>query len=533
MQNQLPVIRTYTGPDRASAQEAYRRDAQQARQTGWHAVAHRWRAVDGQHELAVVFQPAGAEMEEAVEATAVVAEPGDGVVTGEDPTPTATLDAPATEAPDDAMIRVPDGIETDETSDASEPELEAGGSPGTGEAPGTVGAGETPGLGEVSDAAEPGAGETPTDAPAPPNTIAPAQPSIGARAHARLIVETIDLHAGGEPLRLIRSGYPRVPNAPILERRRWVREHADVVRRAIIHEPRGHRDMYGAVLLPPYRPDADIAVLFLHNEGYSTMCGHGIIALATGLLEEGLYPATAPSTTIRWETPAGLVTSTSDVTIGASGRTEVTGVRFRNVPGYLHARDLLVPMGTTARSGPAAVRVQLAFGGAYYGIVDAADLGVRVTSDAVSELRTLGAGITARLREDHTPIHPTDPDLGFVYGTIIVDRDPASLADGLAPDADLRSITVFADAEVDRSPCGSGTSALLAWLHATDQHATGETLRNASVTGAVFEGRIEESATIGDRDGVVTSIAGTGYVTGYHTFVVDERDPLGDGFLLA
>jgi proline racemase len=291
--------------------------------------------------------------------------------------------------------------------------------------------------------------------------------------------------------------------------------------------------MYGAVLLPPHRPDADIAVLFLHNEGYSTMCGHGIIALATGLLEEGLYPATAPTTTIRWETPAGLVTSTSDVTIGTSGRTEVTGVRFRNVPGYLHARDLLVPMGAMARSGPAAVRVQLAFGGAYYGIVGAADLGVRVTGDAVPELRTLGAAITARLREDHTPTHPTDPDLGFVYGTIIVDRDPASLADGLAPDADLRSITVFADAEVDRSPCGSGTSALLAWLHATGQRAIGEELRNASVTGAVFAGRIEEPATVGDRDGVVTSIAGSGYVTGYHTFVVDERDPLGDGFLLA
>src|SRR5664279_1283619 len=124
---------------------------------------------------------------------------------------------------------------------------------------------------------------------------------------SRLTIQTIDLHAGGEPLRLFTSVYPALPHAPILERRRWVREHADHVRRTICFEPRGHRDMYGAVLAPPFRTDADLAVLFMHNEGYSTMCGHGIIALTTGLLEEGLWPATEPETTIRFEAPAGLV----------------------------------------------------------------------------------------------------------------------------------------------------------------------------------------------------------------------------------
>src|SRR5437762_3044377 len=124
---------------------------------------------------------------------------------------------------------------------------------------------------------------------------------------SRLTIQTLDLHAGGEPLRLITAGYPPVPDAPILERRRWVREHADHVRQVVCFEPRGHRDMYGAVLLPPHRPDADLAVLFMHNEGYSTMCGHGILALTSGLIEEGLYPAPAPATTIRFEAPAGLI----------------------------------------------------------------------------------------------------------------------------------------------------------------------------------------------------------------------------------
>ena len=154
--------------------------------------------------------------------------------------------------------------------------------------------------------------------------------------------QTIDLHCAGEPLRLIRSGFPKVPMAPILERRRWVREHADHARRAVMYEPRGHRDMYGAILLSPHRPDADIAVLFMHNEGYSTMCGHGTIAITTALIEEGLFPATEPQTTIRLETPAGLVTAVADVTRGRHGGPEVSSVRFTNVPAYVAATDLTV-----------------------------------------------------------------------------------------------------------------------------------------------------------------------------------------------
>jgi proline racemase len=356
------------------------------------------------------------------------------------------------------------------------------------------------------------------------------------RDASRLIVETLDLHCAGEPLRLVRSGFPPVPIRPINERRAWVREHADHVRRLLMYEPRGHRDMYGAVLLPPYRDDADIAVLFMHNEGYSTMCGHGIIALTQGLIEEGLYPAMTPQTTIRWETPAGLVTASASVELGEAGEPLVREVRFLNVPAYLHADRLVMRPRGVRLFGPAAERqglsVQLAFGGAYYGIVDVSELGMRVVPEQIEPLTRAGAAITDALRRDHTPAHPSDESLGFVYGTIIVDSEPASSPDGLAASATIRNVTVFAEAEVDRSPCGSGTSALLAARYALGASEIGDEIVNAGITGECFVGRLEGLTSLGDREAVVTSVAGQGFVTGHQRYVVDDRDPLREGFLL-
>ncbi len=534
MQTRLPVIRTYTGPTRETTQEAYRRDARQARATGWEPVAHRWRVEGDAHELSVVFEarepsttagPA-AELAERAEPEPSGAQPS--------PSPSALATQPGAGGPTPG-VTLTTGVMV-ATDDERTPAL-----------PGALAA-----MAAVEHPAAPvGAETTPVaampdaigSAPMAPQGSMPSMPAGAraaitatvlpvsvARARARATVETIDMHAGGEPIRLIRSGYPRVPMGPILERRRWVREHADGIRRSLMHEPRGHRDMYGAVLLQPHRDDADIAVLFMHNEGYSTMCGHGIIALTTGLIEEGLYPASAPSTTIRWETPAGVVTATASTSIAEDGHLEVSGVRFVNVPSYLHAQDLVIrPVGIGA-AGP--ITAQLAYGGAYYGIVDAADLGLRVDPGSITQLTRAGAVITELLRRDHTPRHPLDPDLGFVYGTIIIDLDPGTIPDGRAPDATLRNVTVFADAEVDRSPCGSGTSALIAWLQGTGRLPVGDEIANAGISGEVFLGRLEGTTRLGDRPAVTTSVAGTGYVTGYHTFVVDERDPLGGGFLL-
>ncbi len=501
MQSQLPVIRTYAGPDRQAAEAAYRADVRTARAAGWVPVAHRWRTEGDTHELSVVFEPTEAQsssvgaLTEAPAATVATVETRETVgapSTRPEHSKRSTRPNARAESPNQA----PEGPEA-----SAEPAQAAAGPGRRVRGRGRTGSGL---------AAEPGSSGLST-----------------ARAHARAIIETIDLHAGGEPIRLIRSGYPQVPFAPILDRRRWVLEHADGARQALMFEPRGHRDMYGAVLLPPHRSDADIAVLFMHNAGYSTMCGHGVIALTTGLIEEGLYPATLPGTTIRWETPAGLVTAVAAVGTGEDGGPEVDHVRFTNVPSYLHASDLRV-----AIDGHPSLAVELAFGGAYYGIVDAAELGLRVVPGSVEALTAAGAAITDALRRDHSPTHPTDADLGFVYGTIIVDHEPATAPDGRATDATLRNVTIFADAEVDRSPCGSGTSALLAWLYAAGRLEQGQDVRNASITGEVFEGRVDSVTSLGSHDAVITSVAGHGYVTGYHTFVVDERDPLGDGFLL-
>jgi trans-L-3-hydroxyproline dehydratase len=347
----------------------------------------------------------------------------------------------------------------------------------------------------------------------------------------------MEMHTAGEPLRIIRSGFPDVPNMPILDRRQWVLDNADIVRKAIIQEPRGHRDMYGAILLPPYSEYADIAVLFLHNEGYSTMCGHGIIAITTGLIEEGLFPATEPVTTIRYEVPAGIVAANAATVQLDKGDWAVQGVRFTNVPSYVAAQSLSVRpegvqlYGSAAQYG--ALSVDLAFGGAYYGIVNAAELGLRVVPEQADALRRAGAAITDVLRRDHTPSHPTDPALGFVYGTIIVDLDPRSSPDGKATRAHMRNVTIFADAELDRSPCGSGTSAILAQLHARGRIRVGQEIINAGITGEHFLGRVEAETSLGAYPAVSTSVAGTAYVTGYSTFTVDNRDPLGEGFLLS
>jgi proline racemase len=267
------------------------------------------------------------------------------------------------------------------------------------------------------------------------------------------------------------------------------------------------------------------------------MCGHGIIAITTGLIEEGLYPATEPVTTIRYEVPAGIVAANAATVKMEDGSWAVRGVRFTNVPSYLAAQSLSVRPdgvelhGTAAQYG--ALGVDLAFGGAYYGIVNAAELGLRVVPEQADALRRAGAAITDVLRRDHTPSHPTDPDLSFVYGTIIVDLDPRSSPDGRSGRAHIRNATIFAEAELDRSPCGSGTSALLAQLHARGRIRAGQEIINAGITGEHFLGRIEAETSLGPYPAVTTSIAGTAYLTGYSTFVVDARDPLGEGFLLS
>ena len=332
----------------------------------------------------------------------------------------------------------------------------------------------------------------------------------------RTVVTTLDVHAAGEPLRIITGGLGDLPGQTMLARRRWLREHLDHVRRALMHEPRGHRDMYGCVVTPPVSDEADLGVLFCHNEGYSTMCGHGIIALVTALLETGALPARGEHTPVAIDTPAGLVRATGH--LGADGRVE--RVSLVNVPSFLYRRDLTVEVPAIG-----CVTLDVAFGGAFYAVLPAERVGRRVAGEQVAPLvqvaRALKQAVTAALAIEH----PLDDDLGFLYGVIFTDapEDPAHHS---------RNLCVFADSEVDRSPTGTGVSARLALHHAKGEVRAGETVAIESILGrrSVFEGRIVGVTRVGSHEAVVPEVSGRAFLTGRHEFVIDPDDLLGQGF---
>jgi proline racemase len=333
-----------------------------------------------------------------------------------------------------------------------------------------------------------------------------------------LVLTTVDAHAAGEPLRIITGGLPPVQGRTMLERRRWMREHLDHVRRALMWEPRGHYDMYGCVLTPPATPEADLGVLFLHNEGYSTMCGHGIIALVTVLLELGVLPATGPSTPVNVDTPAGLVRATAHL----DGNGHVERVSFVNVPSFLYARELALEV---PRYG--SVVVDVAFGGAFYAIVPAERVGLAVAPERTGELVAAGEAVKAAVNARLAMRHPEDSDLSFLYGTILT---------GPPEDAahHSRNICVFANAEVDRSPTGTGVSARLAQLRAREELGEGQRIAIESILGAasVFEGRIVGQTRVGEFAAVLPEVSGHAYITGRGEHVVDPHDALGSGFLV-
>ena len=333
------------------------------------------------------------------------------------------------------------------------------------------------------------------------------------------VVRTVDYHTGGEPFRIVVDGVPELEGRTILERRRWAAEHLDDVRRLLIDEPRGHADMYGAFVTPPDDDGADLGVVFFHNEGYSTACGHGTIALVTWAIDSGrVGGVTNGRIDVAVDVPSGRLACSARV---AAGRVEA--VRFRNVPSFVLATGVRVP---TTR-GPVAVDV--GYGGAFYGSVEARSVGLDVSRTSLPALIALQRELRPALDETIAPVHPDEPDLHGIYGIVFWQDEPGE------PEADLvqRNVTVFADGEVDRSPCGSGTSARLALLDASGRLPSGATLRHRSIVDSVFTGRVVAAGPlIGDRPSVITEVEGSAFATGRHEFVLDRRDPLGTGFLL-
>jgi len=330
-----------------------------------------------------------------------------------------------------------------------------------------------------------------------------------------LRITSIDAHTAGEPFRVITSGFPELQGDTILARRRYAKEHLDHLRTALMWEPRGHADMYGCIVTPPVTPEADIGILFMHNEGYSTMCGHGIIGIAKVALETGLLPMTEPETTIKIDAPAGLITAHARVEQG-----QVTEVRFHNVPSFVLALDQIV-----AVPGLGQVRYDLAFGGAFYAFVRAEDVGVGCTALEFRQLIEKGLAIKRAVMAERPIPHPFEEDLSFLYGTIFV--GPA-----LGAGAHSRNVCIFADGEVDRCPTGTGVSARLAIHHARGEIGTGESMVVESIIGSRFTGRVVETTNFGPHRAVIPEVGGTAHITGRHEFLIDPDDPWRDGFIL-
>lgn len=334
----------------------------------------------------------------------------------------------------------------------------------------------------------------------------------------RRTITTIDAHAAGEPLRLVTAGVPRLKVETILDRRAEMLQKHDDLRRVLMWEPRGHADMYGAILTEPVTAEADYGVLFMHNEGYSTMCGHGIIAVTTILIETGMHPVIGDRAEIAYDSPAGLIRARATVEGGRA-----TQVAFTNVPSFVHTPRLAVetPFGS--------LTVQVVYGGAFYALADAAAVGLTVEPGNIRALIDFGMAVKHAVERRIDVAHPLEPDLQGIYGTIIT-GPPTAQPD--QPPADGLNVTIFADGEVDRSPCGTGTAARLACLHASGELPTGQDYVHQSITGTRFRGRILETTDVGGQPAIIPQIAGRAFITGHHTFIVEPDDPVGGGFLV-
>jgi proline racemase len=331
------------------------------------------------------------------------------------------------------------------------------------------------------------------------------------------LLTVVDMHTGGEPVRIVTSGYPRLPPGTILEKRAYVHDNLDHLRQLLMWEPRGHFDMYGVLPVEPDLPGADLAVLFMHNEGYSTMCGHAVIALGRYAVDKGLVVAVEPVTTVNIECPCGMVTAFVEVTDGKAG-----SVAFESVPAFLHARDVVVRV-----PGFGKVSCDVAYGGAFYALADCHQFGLQFGRDRARDFLDASIALSGAVRAVVPLSHPDSEDLAFLYGSILTDGGDGSR--GVA----TKNVCVFADAEVDRSPTGSGVTARLAAIYARGDARVGEPRLFESIVGSRFEGTVARNVSLADgRAGIVARVSGRAFYTGTAEFMLEDGDKLGRGFLV-
>lgn len=327
-----------------------------------------------------------------------------------------------------------------------------------------------------------------------------------------------DMHTGGEPVRIVTGGYPPIPGGTILEKRAFVRDNLDHLRRMLMFEPRGHYDMYGVLPVEPDLPGADMAVLFMHNEGYSTMCGHAVIALGRYAVDQGIVAATEPVTTVNIECPCGMVVVSVEVSDGKAG-----AVSFESVPSFAFALDERIEL-----PGFGMIGFDIAYGGAFYALADCRQFGLEFGKSRARDFVQAASALTNRLKATFPLSHPDHADLAFLYGTILTDGGDGS--NGVA----TRNICVFAEEEVDRSPTGSGVTARLAAMHARGSIRMGETRLFESIVGSQFTGSVNRTLVLADgRAAIAALVGGRAFYAGKAEFTLEEDDVLGRGFLVA
>ncbi|NVM98331.1 proline racemase family protein [Arthrobacter sp. SDTb3-6] len=331
---------------------------------------------------------------------------------------------------------------------------------------------------------------------------------------SKRVIHTVESHTEGMPTRVVTGGVGTIPGDTMAQRRQWFMDHSDDVRTLLMYEPRGHASMSGAILQPPTRPDADYGVLFIEVSGLLPMCGHGTIGVATVLVETGMVPVVEPVTTIRLDTPAGLVVAEVAVEGGAA-----RSVTIRNVPSFSLALDQRVGV-----DGIGEVRYDMAFGGNFYAIVDLESLGLPFERAAKDRLLDAGLKIMAAINGHNPPVHPERADITGCHHVYL--KAPGSTAQH------SRHAMAIHPGWFDRSPCGTGTSARMAQLHARGELALNTDFVNESFIGTQFTGRLVETATVGGLPAVVPTITGRAWVTGTAQYHLDPEDPFPAGFLL-
>lgn len=328
-------------------------------------------------------------------------------------------------------------------------------------------------------------------------------------------IHAVDSHTAGEATRVVVGGVPKIPGKSMPEKKQWLEDNLDYLRTAIMLEPRGHKDMFGSILTQPTVDEADYGIIFMDGGGYLNMCGHGTIGAMTVAVETGMVPVTEPVTKVVQEAPAGLIHGQVFVEDGKAKK-----VSFTNVPAFLYKKDQEAEL-----PGYGKIRFDISFGGSFFAIVKAEQVGLEIVPENAAKLQDLGIQLRDIINKEIPVQHP---ELPHIHSVDLVEWWSKTETKG----ATLKNCVVFGQGQVDRSPCGTGTSAKMATLFAKGELKMGEKFFYESILGTIFEGEIVGKAKVGEYDAVIPQITGSAYITGFNHFVIDETDPVKYGFIL-